>query len=55
LLPDGLAYRAGEGRVNARNGILLHPGDHMAIGVQGQSNGRMAQALRGDLRVHARS
>jgi hypothetical protein len=35
LLPNGLAaYRAGEGRVNAGNGILLHSRDHVAVGVE---------------------
>jgi len=33
LLPFslGVVYRARKCRVNARNGILLHPGDHVAV------------------------
>jgi hypothetical protein len=34
LLPNGFAYRPGKGRVNARDGILLHSGNHMAVGIE---------------------
>src|SRR5262245_57515542 len=52
LLPNGFDYRARECRVNASNGIFLHSWDHVAVGVQCQADGSMAQPLGGNFRVY---